>query len=188
MNAQFHFKQRTLKLALVSALALGSATMSGYSFAANDATATATGTVIAPISVTKASDLSFGKFAPGAGGTVTVSTSGSRTVNGVIASSVGSTPTAAKFDVTGDAAATYTISYTGTSTTLTTGAAGINETMALTPYSDLTGLTATTTTVGSGTLNGSGAQSIYVGGQLAVAQAQAPGAYTGNIVVTVQYN
>jgi spore coat protein U-like protein len=184
MNTQFNFKQRAFKLALASALALGGAAISGQSLAAAD-TAVATGTVIVPIAIAKVADLSFGKFAPGAGGTVTISTSGARTVSGVIPSASGSTLSAAKFNITGDADATYSISHSGTG--VLTKTAG-TETMALTKYSDLTAGGTTSETATSGTLSASGAQSIYVGGQLAVAPAQAAGVYTGTVIVTVEYN
>jgi len=186
MNTQFNFKQQALRLALISTFALGGATIGSYSFAAAD-TAVATGTVIVPIAIAKTVDLSFGKFAPGAGGTVTVSTSGARTVSGVIPSTIGSTITAARFNVTGEANATYSISHSGTAALTNTTGAGA-ETMALTKYSDLTAGNATSGTAASGTLSAGGAQSIYVGGQLAVDAAQVAGVYTGTVIVTVEYN
>jgi spore coat protein U-like protein len=186
MNTQFAFKQRAIKLALASALALGGAAISGQSFAAAD-TAVATSTVIVPIAIAKVADLSFGKFAPGAGGTVTISTSGARTVSGVIPSAIGSTLSAARFNITGDADATYSISHSGTAVLTNTTGAG-NETMALTKYSDLTAGNATSGTAAAGTLSAGGTQSIYVGGQLAVASTQVAGVYTGTVIVTVEYN
>lgn len=186
MSFKFSFNKSAIRLSIASLAALAGATFSGNSFAA-EATATASGTVIAPIAVAKATDLSFGKFARGAGGTVTVSTSGARTVSGVIMSSVGSSPTAARFNVTGDPSATYSISHSGSaSLTNTTGTGG--ETMTLTKYSDLTAGNAVSGNVTSGTLNTSGAQSIYVGGSLNVAATQVAGVYTGNVIVTVEYN
>ena len=186
MNTQFNFKSRTLKLALISAFAFGAATVGGISAAA-EATATASGTVIVPIAIAKTVDLSFGKFAPGAGGTITVSTSGDRTSSGVIMSAIGSSPTAAKFDVTGDADATYSIAHSGTAVLTNTTGVG-DETMTLTKFSDLTAGDATTGNVASGTLSAGGAQSIYVGGTLTVGAAQVPGVYTGTVIATVEYN
>lgn len=185
MNTPSNLQQRALKLALASVFAFG-ATVSGSSFAATDST-TATGTVIAPIVITKATDLVFGKFAPGAGGTVTVATSNARTASGAILSSVGSSPTAAKFDVTGDSNATYSIGWGGvTALTNTTGGGG--ETMALTRVSDLTAAGAVTGEVIAGTLSAGGTQSIYLGGVLTVGATQVAGIYTGNVTVTVEYN
>jgi hypothetical protein len=188
MNTPLSFKQRTRKLALISALALSGATISAYSFAAQ-VTATADATVIAPIAIANTIPLSFGKFAPGAAlGTVIVSTSGTRTKTGaVILSSIGPTISAAKFDVTGDANATYSISHTGTTTLTNTTGVGA-ETMALTKFSDLLAANATSGDATTGTLSASGTQSIYVGGTLAVAAAQVAGVYTGTAIVTVEYN
>lgn len=186
MHFKSCFNKSVLKLSLATVFTLAGAGFSGYSFAA-DATATASGTVIAPIAIAKATDLSFGKFARGAGGTITVSTSGARTASGVILSSIGSSPAAARFNVTGDANATYSITHSGSaSLTNTTGTGG--ETMTLTKYSDLAADNATSGNVTSGVLNASGAQSIYVGGTLNVAAAQVAGVYSGNVIVTVEYN
>lgn len=182
MNTKFNLKQRNLKLALVSAFLLGGATVSGQSFAATDS-ATATGTVIIPIAIAKITDLEFGSFAPGAGGSVTLSPNGTRTATGAILSTVGATLAAAKFDVTGEGSSTYSIAYTGTSAELTSGAN--NMTLAL--VSDLTASAITTGTVTTGTLT-AGAQSIYVGGTLTVGAAQAAGTYTGTVAVVVEYN
>jgi hypothetical protein len=173
-----------MKSIAVGAIALSTAAFAGNSFAAN-ASASASGTVIEPIVITKAADLAFGEFAPGAGGTVTVSTSGARTGSGVILSTIGSAPTAAKFDVTGEADATYSIAISPSADLSDT--APTPNTMALTTFSDLTAGNATTGNVTAGTLT-SGAQSIYVGGELAVGAAQVAGDYTGSISVTVEYN
>lgn len=187
MNTSTSLKQRTRKLALL-AFACGAAVISGPSVAASTpASAAASGTVIAPITVGKITDLSFGKFAPGAGGTVTISTSGLRTSGGIVPSSFGSTLTAAKFNVAGDADATYTITHSGsTALTNTTGTGA--ETMALAKFSDLTGADSVAGTATAGKLSAGGVQSIYVGGTLTVAANQVPGVYTGTVDVTVEYN
>jgi Domain of unknown function (DUF4402) len=171
-----------IKTVVRSALAVGATFMTVNGYAAN-ATATATATVITPIAITKAVDLSFGKFARGTGGTVTVSNSGARTAAGAILSAVGSTPTAARFDVVGDNLATYSIAIAADATIVS----GANS-MALAVTSDLTGANVTAGNVATGTLSGAGVQSIFIGGALTVGAAQVPGAYTGNIVVTVEYN
>lgn len=172
----------SMKLIAVSALALSAAAFATDSHAAQ-ATATGSGTVITPIAITKAADLSFGEFAQGAGGTVTVSTSGARTSAGVIISTASAT-TAAKFDVTGQADTTYSIDIVPDAS-LSDGAA---NTMALATFSDLTGGDTTGGNVATGTLSGTGTQSIYVGGTLTVGPTQVAGTYSGNIVVTVEYN
>lgn len=163
---------------LVAGMAASSASQ------AADATATASGTVVQPIAITAAENLNFGSFAPGAGGTITVSTSGARTATGAIA--VGTDAAAARFDITGTASATYSITHGGTA--LLTNTTGAGETMALAKFSDLTGGNATSGNVTSGTLDALGAQSVFVGGTLTVAANQAPGLYTGSVIATVEYN
>ncbi|MFT7491685.1 MAG: hypothetical protein ACI80S_001280 [Pseudohongiellaceae bacterium] len=155
---------------------------------ADAASTTSTATVITPIAITKSADLVFGQFAPSStGGTVTVSTSGARTATGgAILSTIGSTPTAAKFDIAGDNGATYSITWS-TAATLSDGTAA-STTMALSNISDFTGAGATSGEVVEGTLSGSGAQSIYLGGELTVGASQADGNYIGDVTATVEYN
>ena len=185
MNKNTAAKQNSLKIALVSIFALGATAMTGSASAANNASATATATVVTPIAITKATDLVFGSFYPGATtGTVDVNTNGTRTVSGgVTTAGTGATPSAAKFDVTGQASATYTIAY-ASAVTLT----GPGAPMALSQISDLTGAGGAATLVAAGALSAGGTQSIYIGGSLAVGINQVSGAYTGNITATVVYN
>lgn len=174
-------QQSTLTLALMAAMVAAALGLGGSAQAAQ-ATATASGTVIAPITINAAANLVFGSFAAGAGGTVTVSTSGARTTGGpVLMGAV--TPSAARFDIGGEAGATYSITHSGTAV-LTNGAA----TMALAKFSDLTGANATAGNPATGTLDGAGTQSLYVGGALTVAAGQLPGVYTGTVIATVEYN
>ena len=185
MTITFKQPRLTGKLAFMAALAAFGAGASAPSLAAQ-ASANASATVVAPIAVAAVVDLVFGSFAPGAGGSVTVSTSGVRTASGPVL--LTATPSsAARFNITGQAGATYSIVHTGTVVlTNTIGAGG--ETMALTKFSDLTGANATSGTATSGTLSGLGAQSLFVGGTLAVGPTQVAGLYTGTVVATVEYN
>lgn len=162
----------------VMALAIAGA---GSAIAAN-VSATSTSTVVAPIKITKAEDLSFGSFAGGSTpGTVTVSPNGARAAGGGTRL-MGGTVTAAKFDVEGAAGAGYSITLDA-SAQLTSG----SDTMAFTTVSDLVGGAITSGNVSTGVLAG-GAQSIYVGGVLTVGAEQAPGTYTGTVSATVEYN
>ncbi len=167
----------------VRGLALGVVIMATHSYAAN-AVAAAGATVIAPLAINKSANLSFGSFAPGTGGSVTVSTSGVRVADNTILSTANSSPTAAQFAVSGDPAATFDISVVA-STTLDDGA---GHSMALVTCSDLTGANTTSGNVAAGTLSAAGSQSLFVGGTLSVAAAQMPGLYSGSIAVTVEYN
>jgi len=183
----FSFNRGGLKAAaLASTLALTGLGMVGNAHAA-EATADTSAEVIVPIAITKGADLSFGRFAanPVGAGTVTISNSGVRSLDGgVVAAGTAGTATAARFDVTGDGASTYSIAIANTALT---HAVDGTATMDLAITSDLTGANVTDGTVTSGTLT-SGAQSIYVGGTLSVASAQKAGIYSGTITATVEYN
>jgi spore coat protein U-like protein len=173
--------QRPFKLALIASILLIGAVISAPGFGANT-TATSTAQVLIPISITKAADLAFGKFAAGTSlGSIAVDTAGARSASGVTVAS--SATTAARFNITGEPNATYSISHSGT-TNLTNG----TDTMALTLVSDLAGLGGTSGEVSAGNLGAGGTQSLYVGGTLAVAANQPAGAYTGSIAAAVEYN
>ena len=158
----------------------------GASGHAGAETALAGATVLAPaVVLTKTADLSFGRFATGAAGSITISTSGVRTVSGGVLPAAGAAAmTAASFAVSGASGATYSITHGGVSALARSAGP---ETMPMTRFSDVTGANATAGNVAGGTLN-AGAQSIYVGATLAVGANQAAGAYTGTISVTVEYN
>lgn len=184
MNAAIFSRTNFRRAALASVVALGVFGASNGFAAASSTTASAT--VIIPIAITTPVELVFGSFAPGAGGTVTVSTSSTRTTSGPILSTAGATPSAARFDVAGDGTSTYSIAWSGvTELTNTTGVGG--ETMALTRISQLTAAGATAGEVTSGALT-AGAQSIYLGGVLTVGGTQVAGVYTGSVTATVEYN
>ena len=172
MNTTFRSTSNVFRCAVL-ALAIAGA---GSAIAAED-TAVATGTVIAPLQITKTADLVFGSFAPGAtGGTVTISTAGVRGQSGDVVLA-GTAAAAAKFDVTGEGGMNYSITLTPAPLTRSGG----TETMAFTAESDITSGTLTGT-------GGAGAQSFFVGGVLTVAAGQVPGNYVGSVKATVAYN
>lgn len=176
MNQPTRLTIRSLSLATVLA-----ACCAGNAMAAT-ATATSSSMVVVPIAVTKAADLSFGRLAAGASsGTVTVSPNGARSFSGSVAG-VGGTISAAQFNVTGEPGLTYSITLGG-STQLTSG----SDNLPFTTISDTSASSITSGNVSTGTLTG-GAQSIYVGGSLAVSANQAPGNYSGTVTATVDYN
>lgn len=157
--------------------------------AADNATASATAVVLQPIAVSKSADLVFGNVVAG-NGDVTVATDGTRTKSGTtVLPTGGSSPTAARFDVTGTGANTFSVDYTGSDTVLTSG----SDTMAIDWITEAvttttpTGKTDPTTDATAGTL-AAGAAYIYVGAKLTVGGTQPAGTYTGNVKVTVAYN
>ncbi|MFC2992790.1 DUF4402 domain-containing protein [Halomonas tibetensis] len=186
MNSSAFIRKNFRLTVLASVVALGAFGASN-SFAAA-ATTSASSTVIEPIAIALGTDLNFGRFAPGAGGSVTVSTSGARTGSNVILSSVDvGTVSAARFDVTGDNNATYSITWDAAAELSDSVEAGGN-TMALAIFSDLTAGNAITGEVTAGTLGTGGTQSIYLGGTLTVAGTQTAGTYSGDVTATVEYN
>lgn len=177
------FNRRTLHAALASAVVLGGFGLAVNTYAAN-ASATSSATVITPITISKITDLAFSKFSALTGGTIKVDTDNAISVTGAVVKGTGSTGTAAKFDVAGDGSNTYSIAHSGTAVLTHTDA---TTTMALAKVSALTAASGTTTEVTSGALT-LGAQSIYVGGTLTVASDQLAGVYSGDVIVTVEYN
>ena len=151
------------------------------STAQSTANATASATVITPIAITNASNMNFGNISvqTATGGTVVLAPAGSRTrTSGVTLPATTGTVSAASFNVTGTAAYTYAITLPGTVTL--TRASGA-ETMDATSF--------TSSPSATGTLNGSGAQTLTVGATLTVAAAQVAGSYVStNFDVTVNYN
>ena len=173
------------------ALAIGALVMAGGAMAATDA-APITAQVIAPIAIAKVTDLSFGNLAAG-NGVVTVATNSARTAGGALALvTTGSAPTAAKFNVTGQGVQTFSIVTTTSSTELTSVAVGSTPMPFALITESIAGVAGaatnkTTGTSATGTM-AAGAATIYAGGALTVAADQTPGAYTGTVSISVEYN
>lgn len=171
----------TNKLIASAILALGFTTNVN---AQASATATASATIVAPISITKNTDMNFGNIAVQAatGGTVILATDGSRTrTAGVTLPAVPGTVSAATFTVDGEINYTYDITLPGAAVVLTRG--GGTETMSATAFTS-------DPAIAAGALDGAGTEDISVGATLTVAAAQVPGTYiTGTpFTVTVNYN
>lgn len=163
-----------IKAAVVTAVSAGLTLASGNALAAS-ATANATATVMQSIAISKTTDLAFGSFSPNAsGGTVVMSTAGARSATGTVALAT-STTSAAAFNVTGTANATYAITLP-TSTTISNG----GTTMTVDTF--------TSNPSGTGTLSAGGSQTLAVGATLHVGASQASGSYTGTFNVSVDYN
>lgn len=146
------------------------------------ATASATATIITPLTITKTVDMNFGNLYVSAtvAGTVVLTPAGTRSATlGVGLPVTPGTVTAASFTVTGLTAATYSITLPSAATTITSGANNMTvDTWTSTP----------TVAVG-GTLT-SGTQNLTVGATLHVALAQPTGTYISGtpFTVTVNYN
>ena len=124
------------------------------------------------------SALSFGAFAAGPGGTITVHPNGGRSKSGgLFLVTQGGPSAAAQFTVSGTANATYAITLPADGMVVLSNG---GHTMALSSFTSSSG--------GSGTLSPGGTQTLSVGATLAVGQTQAPGSYTGAFAVTVYYN
>ena len=159
------------KIALVAVLALTGTALQAQT---NNASITATANVQTPINVVGAQQLSFGNVFPGV----------NKTINASDLSNAG------RFDVTGQANAPVTLSFT-LPATLSSG----GNTMPIVSYTGVhaqnnaqTGGTAFAPVSGATpTLNGAGALWVWVGAQVQPATNQVAGVYTGSITMTVVY-
>jgi Mat/Ecp fimbriae major subunit len=159
-----NFVKFTAAASLAVALGLGAT-----SAQAATANANASATILAPVTVTKTSDLQFGTIAVGtSGGNVAIDSVGARVCGAGLVCTA--TTTAANFTVTGVVGQTVGISIPG-SVTLTSGTNNMTASLAGTPATLV--LAATNT--------------FAVGGTLAVGATQAAGNYSGTFTVTVNY-
>lgn len=147
------------------------------------ASASATATIVSPITIVKDVDMNFGNVAVSslAGGIVTLdpSVAGTRTPNGGGGTSlpaVTGTVSAAQFTVSGQANFTYDISLPVSATLSNAGNNMIADNF--------------TSSVPTGTLDASGIETFYVGADLNVNAAQPAGVYTTSspFFVIVNYN
>lgn len=144
------------------------------------ASATATATIVTPISITKTTDMNFGNIAvqSAAGGTVVLSPVGGRTATGSVTLPVNNgTVTAATFTIGGSGNYSFSITLPSSELTITSGA----NTMTVDEF--------TSNPSGVGTLV-AGALTLSVGATLHVAAAQPAGTYVSIVPfdVTVNYN
>jgi hypothetical protein len=167
------------------ALAIVMIAFSATSFGQVSATATASATIITPISIAKTVDMNFGNVVTSAAtGTVVLAPAGTRTAGGgasLIAAQPG-TVTAATFTVSGSAGLTYTIALPASVTIANGAPTMLVDNFTSTPVAG----------TGTGTIGGGGTQTLLVGATLNVGANQAPGTYTTPVAtpftVTVNYN
>jgi len=155
-------------------------TFSAAIFAQVSATSTASATIVGPIAISNTAGLNFGNVAVNStAGTVVMTAAGVRsTTGGCTLPAITGTPSAASFSVTGAANYTYAITLPAVATTISSGA----NTMTVDAW--------TSTPTSTGTLNGSGSQTLTVGATLHVGGSQVAGTYTSAtpFTVTVNYN
>jgi hypothetical protein len=148
-------------------------------YAQSTAIATATATLVTPISITKNVDMNFGNLAVSSTdpGTVVLLPNNTRNkTGGVSLPATTGTVSAASFTVSGENGYSYTITLPS-SLTISSGG------------NSMTVNTFTSTPSNTGTLTG-GTSTLNVGATLNVAAGQASGTYTsgGGFTVTVNYN
>jgi hypothetical protein len=170
----------TLKLCLLSLfmVACGAFKVTAQS----SATASASATIVTPITITKNVDMNFGNAAVQAstGGTVVLSPAGARlSTAGVTLPVLSGTVSAADFTVNGQANYTYAITLP---TSATIYDAGNAHNMVVNTF--------TSSPATTGTLSATGSQTLTVGATLNIGAGQASGTYTTatDFTVTVNYN
>jgi hypothetical protein len=157
------------------ALAIVMIAFSASSFGQVFATANASATVIAPLTISATSELNFGSLAATAGGTVTVSTAGARTTTAGV-TLAGGTVSAASYLISAYNGANITISLPSANITLANG----GNTMVVGNFTS-------TIPAGNYTLTAVTA-TLSIGADLTVAAAQPAGVYTNNADLTVTVN
>lgn len=178
INLNIKIRMKQISKFLAAATLFAAFSLNAFSQAS--ATATATATIITPIAISKTTDMNFGNVAVNATpGTVVLTPAGTRSATGgvTLPASAG-TVSQAVFSVSGQANATYSITLPSGATTITSGA----NTMSVDTW--------TSNPNATGTLDGSGNQTLNVGATLNVAASQAAGTYVSGtpFTVTVNYN
>lgn len=167
-------RRSVLAAALVAVLGAVPAAASAAT-ASSDSTAT----IVTAISLTNTAALDFGSAVADAAsqGTVEMGAGGTRTCTTVTC--VTQDPgNAASFDVSGEANYSYDVTLPGSAITLTHDSNG-TDTMSADTFA--------ASNAGSGTLDGSGADTFTVGATLTVGAGQTAGGYTGTFDVSVDY-
>ncbi|WP_394762491.1 DUF4402 domain-containing protein [Phenylobacterium sp.] len=169
---------RNILVAAGSALALSALATGAFAAGSVSTTATASVTVLSPVTLVKTQDLVFGQVVRPSDAntnTVTLDTNDTVTVTGAgNGSMVASTTSSAKFTITAPAATTYT-----TTQGLTFTAAGLTNIGPSLPVAQTGTL---------GTIPAGGSQGITYGGHFDMNAATPAQAYTGTLAVTVNYN
>ncbi len=153
--------------------------ISGTAFTQVTASATASATILAPISLTKTVDVNFGNLAVNATpGTIVLTPASARSATGGVTflPSNAGTITAASFTVNGLADATYSITLPATATVISNAG------------NDMTVDSWTSDPTPTGTLSGAGNQVLNVGATLNVPASSVAGVYTSTTPFNVPVN
>lgn len=128
------------------------------------------------LNISTLDNLSFGKLAAGTGGTVTINTNGSRSSSGGVGLLTSGAGTAARFLVTGDPGFVFNISLPGNGeVALSSG----GQSMPVTNF--------TMNPTSPSSLDGSGNQTLVIGGTLNVDSGKQAGDYSGTFNIIVDY-
>lgn len=157
---------------LIAALLAGGVSAPAFAQASDTETATSTVTVVAPVVITRNSNLVFATIARPATGSISVAMDADTGVTTPAAALVGAGRTRAEFTVTGETGSTVSFDADASVSMTGTGDA-ISVTLT---ESDVTG----TLTAGSATF--------FVGGAFTLPSTQVSGAHTGTFTVTSAYN
>lgn len=130
------------------------------------------------LGATNSAPLTFGRFAAGTGGNVTISPGGVRTASGGVALLSSASGSPARITVTGEPGRVYSIDLPADGTVVLTSGSG--ATMPVRSFSS--------TPNGAGQLSPGGSQTVSVGATLGVAAGQGVGSYSGSFQVLLNYN
>lgn len=163
----------------IAALLLAGAASPAFAQATDTATGTGTVTIYRPITVTKNTDLQFGRVVrPTSGsGTVTIDNAGARSFTGGVAL-LSSTVGKAQFTVAGEGGQAFTLSVPATFDMTGPG------TLTVTTSQDVANGTVNL----DNTLGNGGVKVVNVGGSITVDNTTATGNYSGTFNVTATYN
>jgi len=168
---------RSIFFAAVAAVAMTSVATGALAAGSVSTTASASVTILAPMTITKTQDMAFGQIVRPTNAsvnTVILNTTGVVSLTGAGDGSIVSSPTtAAKFDLTALPGTTYT-----TSQVLTFSTTGLTSVAASAP---------TVKTGTLGTIPPAGVQEIRYGGQFDMTNVTPVQAYTGTLTVTINY-
>lgn len=146
-----------------------------FSISANAATVTSTATVTIkkPLTIEEDAAVNFGTVIPNV-----------FTTAAVVTLPTGGTATSGDAAITGSSAGSYSVAGENSATYAITGLAATS----LTGTGTAMPVTFTSVPSSTGTLSGSGTETLLVGAVLNVGASQASGTYTGTYAVTVNYN